>query len=116
MRSLNARQLMIASLIATLVIEVVTLIFRFCFLIRPEVSPAYSVGMLLAGIRIHHGFFGLLFLFLAMLLRRSKAVLVPWFLVLGIGLLASDIVHHFVILAPILGDPEFLWFDPVNPD
>ena len=59
---------------------------------------------------------GLLFLFLAMLLRRSRAVLVPWLLVLGISLLASDVVHHFLILWPILGDPEFSLLDPAVPD
>jgi hypothetical protein len=57
------------------------------------------------GIRIHHAYTGTLLLLLVLLVPKGGwRTLV---LLLGIGLVVSDLAHHFVVLWPLTGDPEF---------
>jgi hypothetical protein len=58
------------------------------------------------GLRIHHGYVGLAFLLACLVLSRRPAIrnLVA---MVGIGLLVSDLVHHFVVLWLTTGSPEF---------
>jgi len=30
-----------------------------------------------------------------------------WTMVMGLSLFLSDVIHHFLVLWPIVGDPEF---------
>ena len=110
MRELNPRQILIGSLIATTLIEAITLVVSFG--LEANVAKASDIGWFTAGIRIHHGFFGILALLLALACRRWRPVLVPWLIVLGIGLVASDLVHHFLVLWPLFGDPQFSFYYP----
>jgi hypothetical protein len=64
------------------------------------------------GLRIHHGYLGLLLCMLAWLrpgLWRNLA------LVLGAALLTSDLAHHFAVLWPITGSPQFDLVYPQGP-
>lgn len=52
-------------------------------------------------IHVHHLFFGLLVIGLAIYYNNSVGVS------LGIGIVISDLIHHFITLWWIIGDPEF---------
>jgi cardiolipin synthase len=101
------RQILIWSLILTVVFEAITLLFRFVFTLQSNESTLSNVGWMTGGIRIHHGFFGVLLLLVALWIRSRQAVLVSWLIIVGGALIASDLVHHFLVLWPLTGDPQF---------
>lgn len=58
------------------------------------------------GYRIHHGYVGVLLLAHALLLPLP-AILADLAIIAGITLAVSDVVHHFLVLWPVTGSPEF---------
>ena len=95
------------SILLTVLIEGVTVYFRFVAGMESTRETASTLGRLTGGLRIHHGYLGgLAILFSAAALRRRPA-LARWVLVVGIALVASDLVHHFLVLWPIVGSPQF---------
>jgi hypothetical protein len=62
------------------------------------------------GLRIHHGYFGLVLLALAFFCRGSWR---RWCVIIGLALVLSDLAHHFLVLWPITGHADF---DLVYPD
>jgi len=58
------------------------------------------------GIRIHHGYIGLL-VFALSYLGRLPPRYQSWARIVGVALVVSDLVHHFVVLWPITGDHQF---------
>ena len=64
------------------------------------------LGLLTFGIRIHHGYIGLLLIVIAWGVIPNLGIRNA-LLMIGIGLVASDLVHHFLVLWPITGSPEF---------
>ena len=74
-------------------------------------DTASTIGLLTSGVRIHHAYIGAVVIALALLLRR-RLVHIEWILSLGIALVASDLIHHFLVLWPLIGDPEFHLFYP----
>ena len=84
--------------------EGITVFVRYRFQMR-MVDHAGSLGRYTFGIRIHHGFVGLLLLAGAAWIQDPT-----WQLhtsALLIGLVLSDILHHFIVLLQIEGDHEF---------
>jgi hypothetical protein len=77
----------------TLAFELLTLVLRFGFSLESTRDTASTVGYLTSGVRVHHGYVGVYWE------RRLAAV--------GGGLLASDLVHHFVVLWLLTGSPQF---------
>ena len=89
--------------------ELVTCVTRFLFGSKASVHTAFLASFTF-GFRIHHGYIGLLFLLIAPLLRKGG-----WrraLLIFGIGLLFSDLAHHFAVLWPFTGSPEFFFRYP----
>lgn len=91
-------------LVAAAVIEGVTLAARFGAGLQSTRDTAF-LAKLTFGVRIHHGYLGALLL-LALPLARGKSAR-GWMIVLGLGLLVSDLVHHFLVLWPVTGSPQF---------
>ncbi|MCU0723143.1 MAG: hypothetical protein MUC63_05960 [Planctomycetes bacterium] len=97
-------QVFLLGLAAAAAIEAVTCLFRFGLGLEATRDTA-AAGALTFGFRVHHGYFGVLFL--------ALAACSPWksirtlLLVAGLGLAVSDLVHHFVVLNLAVGDPEF---------
>lgn len=58
------------------------------------------------GLRIHHAYFGLLMVLVAVG-RGHKDWWGDWLLRIGLALVLSDLIHHFLVLWPITGSPEF---------
>jgi len=64
------------------------------------------MGALTCGIRIHHGYVGVLVILFAHVFARP-AGLCNFLLMVGIALVVSDAVHHLLVLWPITGSPQF---------
>lgn len=85
-------------------IEIVTITMRFGFDLQSTRDTVF-LARLTFGYRIHHGYFGCLFA--AGSLFVSNTGLKNALLILGFGLIISDIVHHFAVLWPMTGDHQF---------
>jgi len=59
------------------------------------------------GIRVHHGYIGILLLVFSIHCRRQQLPIAEKLAVLGLALLLSDLIHHFLVLWPLTGDPQF---------
>jgi hypothetical protein len=90
----------------TALMEAVTLLCRFGFDIQATRDTASTVGRIACGLRIHHGYIGLAAVAVGLFLWRRPA-LRHWLLITGSALVLSDLIHHFLVLWPLLGDPEF---------
>ena len=96
------------SFFTAIVIELVTLVSRFGFGLQSTRDTQF-LGAWTLGYRIHHGYIGLVGLVLVGLMS-PKGGEGKWrqrLLILSIGLIASDLVHHFVVLWLTTGSPQF---------
>ena len=112
----NFSELFIHSLIATAAVEAVTVFMRYGVGLESTRDTAHLVGRLTGGIRIHHGYIGILLLVVAFVLLYDKPHLFRWVFVAGFALAASDLIHHFLVLWPIEGSPQFDFVYPVRGD
>lgn len=109
---LTWRRIVVYSLLLTLVLEVVTAVFRFGFRLKAAEVTAVTIGYFTWGIRLHHGYPGIVCAAIAAALWRRFPAAARWVLVLGIGLFLSDMMHHFVVLWLVKGSPEFDFLYP----
>jgi len=90
-------------LITAIVIELITVFGRFFFKISSKevltkIMRHYGWQKV---IHFHHGFTGVIIALLAFYFESSIGI------AFGLGMVLSDIIHHFVVLWFIIGDPEF---------
>ena len=64
-----------------------------------------AMGRLTLGLRVHHAYLGAVLMLVAACLRPSRVR--DGLLILGAALVASDLAHHFLVLWPITGSPQF---------
>jgi len=107
MRALTARQVVVYSLLLAAAMEGVTALLRFGLGWEATKMCASTEGRLTGGIRLHHGYLGVVAIGLAAGLWRRRPIAARWLLVVGISLALSDAVHHFLVLWPIVGSPQF---------
>lgn len=103
---MDSRKNLVPIAVATLLIEGATAFARFGLGLESTRDTATTVGRLTGGLRIHHGYFGLALLGLALVMdprnpRRRWAEIFGWSLTL------SDALHHFVVLWLATGSPQF---------
>ncbi len=84
--------------------ELVTCFFRFGMNLRSTHDIAW-IARFTFGIRIHHGYVGVLMIVLGLTLMNG--VVRTWAVRIGTALVLSDLIHHFLVLWPIVGSPEF---------
>ena len=110
---LPPRKILLWIMALTVVIEIVTVALRFGLDVRATRDTSL-IGHLTFGLRIHHGYFGALLLLVALI--RPKSVHVRHLaLIVGVALVASDLIHHFLVLWPFTGSPELDLNYPKNP-
>ena len=107
MEQLTGKQVFLWASLLTVVIEAFTVVLRFGFKLEAARDTASTIGALTYGIRIHHGYIGVLLIAVALFCLKVTPILSRWMLVAGIALFCSDMIHHFLVLWPIVGDPEF---------
>lgn len=108
----NVRQVILYSAALAVLIEAVTALLRFGLHLEATRDTASTFGRLTGGIRIHHGYFGLLAVLIAAAVLRRWPAAGRWILVIGLALVCSDLMHHFLVLWPIMGRTEFYLFYP----
>ncbi|BBM87203.1 hypothetical protein [Candidatus Uabimicrobium amorphum] len=94
------------SIVSTIIVEAITCLFRFGFNMASSKDTKF-IAKITFGIRIHHGYIGVLLLLWAFFIRRKKNNLFYLLVISGICLVFSDLIHHFLVLWPITGDPHF---------
>lgn len=84
--------------------EFITCVFRFGLRRTARRDMAW-IGRWTWGIRLHHGYLGGLALLAAWPLPPGlvRSILVQF----GVAMIVSDAVHHFLVLWPVTGSPEF---------
>lgn len=100
----------IAIAVITLLMEVFTCFLRFNLGWKARRDTRFLAPFTF-GLRIHHGYVGLAILAVCWFISGESAVR-TWALWIGAGLFVSDVVHHFLVLWPIVGSPEFDVFYP----
>jgi len=107
MRILTGRQVAVWSVVLTVSMEAVTATMRFGFGMKSRECTGSTIGVLTGGIRIHHGYIGVLIVIAALILGKANPAFCRLMLIVGIALIASDLAHHFLVLWPIVGSPGF---------
>ena len=92
-------------LVGAAAFEAVTVLFRFGLGLKSTRDTRW-LRRWTFGFRVHHGYIGLLLLLLAALLPLPP-ILSDLAIIIGIALAVSDVVHHFLVLWPLTGSPEF---------
>jgi hypothetical protein len=101
------RHILVYGLLLALVIESVTVLLRFGVGLQSSHDTQF-LSAFTFGLRVHHGYIGILLIAFACCLPDSWKI-AAW--ILGIGLVVSDAMHHFLVLWPLTGSPQFdLWY------
>ena len=95
----------------TVGLEILTCAFRFGGGLESTRDTASTIGRLTFGLRIHHGYVGLVMLAIASVYLGRHPKFGRYTLIIGTSLLLSDLIHHFLVLYPITGSPHFhIWY------
>jgi hypothetical protein len=97
----------IGCLLVATAIEIVTCLLRFWFHLEASRDTSF-LGGLTFGLRIHHGYVGLAVMLLGLL--PARGTLLRHLSIAGAALVVSDLVHHFLVLWLVTGDPQFHLF------
>lgn len=106
-KTFSLREVNFNGLVWALVFEVLTCVFRFGFALESTRDTASSIGRLTIGMRIHHSYIGIACVGLAFWLEQRFPRSSFHLLAIGIGLFVSDMIHHFVVLWIVTGNPQF---------
>ena len=90
-------------LVLAFAIELITVALRYGLRLQSTRDTGFF-AYFTCGLRVHHGYIGLFLLLLGWCFPRGYRNLL-W--IVGIGLFVSDLVHHFLVLWPIEGSPQF---------
>jgi len=88
----------------TAAFEAVTCLFRWGLGLQSTRDTAFLAPFTLR-LRIHHGYIGAVAAAAIPLL--PPGVETAWLLRIGLALLVSDLIHHFIVLKATTGDPQF---------
>ena len=100
----------------TVLFELVTVLFRFGFKLEAT-RDTRAIARWTRGVRVHHGYWGVPLALFGVLMLGATPVgsaatfaglgLSMWLVVLGLALIKSDLIHHFLVLWPITGSHDF---------
>lgn len=111
-QSPSYKSLVIQIVALTALIELITVILRFGLQLESTRDTASTIGLLTFGIRIHHGYCGALLVLIAWGISREAPQLSRYGYVVGWALFLSDMIHHFFVLWPLTGSPQFDFLYP----
>ncbi|MDG1893779.1 MAG: hypothetical protein P8J37_02615 [Fuerstiella sp.] len=96
----------------TVIFEVITCAMRFGLRLESTRDTASTIGRLTCGLRIHHSYIGGVVMLLSCWLWDQYPKASWWMLAIGLGLFFSDLIHHFLVLWPVVSSPQFDFFYP----
>lgn len=91
----------------TAVVEIFTCVLRFGLRLESTRDTATVLSGITCGLRIHHSYIGGVMVLMAAAIWARKPSVAWWTLVFGLALFFSDMIHHFLVLWPIVGSPQF---------
>lgn len=103
----SRRRLWVQIIILAVALEILTLVLRFGLKLDSTRDTASTIGRLTFGVRIHHGYCGAVIVLVGWSLSQTHRRLSRILYVVGWALFISDAVHHFLVLWPITGSPQF---------
>ena len=101
---LSPGRVLLLGLFSAVAIEAATVLCRFGLGMQ-STRDTGTIGAWTFGLRIHHGYLGLLLAPFALCFRQPSVR--NLLLILAAGLLLSDLFHHFLVLWPLTGSPQF---------
>jgi hypothetical protein len=101
---LSSGRVLLLGLFCAVAIEAVTVLLRFG-LDMQSTRDTGAIGAYTFGLRLHHGYLGLLLAPIALCIRQPSVR--NLLLILAVGLILSDLFHHFLVLWPLTGSPQF---------
>jgi hypothetical protein len=104
-------QVFISGLVLAILIEAITVGLRFGLKLE-STRDTGAIGAFTFGLRVHHGYIGIFLFLLAWCFPRGVRHAL-W--IVAIGLFFSDLAHHFLVLWPITGSPQFDLVYPTHP-
>ena len=100
-------KILCGTLIWTVIFESVTCLLRFGLRLESTRDTASTIGVLTFGLRIHHSYIGIALIPLAMLAESRWPQISRHLLMIGMALVLSDLIHHFIVLWYFVGSPQF---------
>ena len=100
-------QLWFWTAVLTAAIEFFTCLLRFGLRLQSTRDTASTIGQLTCGLRIHHSYVGAAIVLMSCWLWNRQPRVTWWLLIIGLSLVFSDLIHHFLVLWPIEGSPQF---------
>lgn len=103
--SLSPVGILLGTVVLSIAFEAITATLRFGFGLQATRDTAF-ISKITFGIRVHHGYIGTLILLISWTMvepEHTRNLL----LIVGGALMLSDLIHHFLVLWPITGSPEF---------
>ncbi|MFH0951969.1 MAG: hypothetical protein V1838_02135 [Patescibacteria group bacterium] len=100
----NTGEMILLGLLLAVFFEMVTSLFRFAFY-HLVIRFHRTVAILTGGYHVHHAFIGIIFLIIGLIIADPGVKNIAIFI--GVGLLVSDLLHHFVVLWIVTGQHEF---------
>ena len=95
------------TIMLTFIMEAITCLFRFALCLESTRDTQF-ISKITFGIRIHHGYVGIMIFLLSFFFLKGKNSKWYWMgIIIGLSLFLSDMIHHFLVLWPITGSPEF---------
>ncbi|WP_145420261.1 hypothetical protein [Planctomycetes bacterium K23_9] len=105
------RQLFWWTVFLTIAIELLTCGLRFGAGLTSTRDTASTIGVITCGLRIHHSYIGLAIATAGFYFFHRRPVWGRYAMIVGLALLLSDLIHHFLVMYPLTGSPEFhLWY------
>jgi hypothetical protein len=95
------------SIALTVLFELLTCVMRFGLQLNSTRDTASTIGHITCGIRIHHGYIGALMILIAAWTWTRLPKASWWSVAVGLALVLSDLIHHFCVLWPLTGSPQF---------
>ena len=105
--AISLRRVTLQGLIWAVLFEILTCVLRFGYALESTRDTASTIGRLTLGVRIHHSYIGIACIAAAFWLEQRFPKCSFHLLAIGIGLFISDMIHHFVVLWIITGNPQF---------
>jgi hypothetical protein len=97
--------LCLAAALTTILIEGVTVALRFGIGLRSDEETRW-LARYTGGHRVHHAYLGVVLMLVSYACESASDARLTM-VVLGAGIALSDLVHHYLVLWPLTGSPEF---------
>lgn len=95
----------IFGLIAAVIFELITIIFRFGFKLTSQTHTSF-LARFTKGYRMHHGYPGAV-MFVAIPLVPQPSIISSLIIIFALMLFISDFIHHTIVLPIFTGHHEF---------